>query len=101
MNGKKRVAMVVQRYGEEVNGGAEMLARWVAEHLTALAEMHVITTCAVDHHTWANVYPPGESELNGVVRSSISGRRAARTDFYHNVALFAGEALHLSTSCTG
>ena len=88
MNGKKRVAMVVQRYGEEVNGGAEMLARWVAEHLTALAEMHVITTCAVDHHTWADVYPPGESELNGVVvhRFRVDG---LRTDLYHN-ELFAG-----------
>lgn len=88
MSGKKRVAMVVQRYGEEVNGGAEMLARWVAEHLTALAEMHVITTCAVDHHTWADVYPPGESELNGVVvhRFGVDG---LRTDLHHN-ELFGG-----------
>lgn len=83
MSGKKRVAMVVQRYGQEVNGGAEMLARWVAEHLTALVEMHVITTCAVDHHTWADVYPPGESELNGVVihRFRVDD---LRTDRFHN-----------------
>lgn len=81
--GKKKVAMVVQRYGQEVNGGAEMLARWLAEHLTVLADMHVITTCAVDHHTWANVYPPGETELNGVVihRFLVDG---PRTDRYHN-----------------
>jgi glycosyltransferase involved in cell wall biosynthesis len=88
MTVKKRIAMVVQRYGQEVNGGAEMLARWIAEHLTSLAEMHVITTCAVDHHTWANVYPPGESELNGVMihRFVVDG---PRTDRYHN-DLFAG-----------
>ncbi|MCL4804074.1 MAG: glycosyltransferase [Anaerolineae bacterium] len=85
---KKRVAMVVQRYGEEVNGGAEMLARWLAEHLTGLAEMHVITTCAVDHHTWADVYPPGDSELNGVIihRFPVDG---LRTDRYQN-ELFTG-----------
>jgi len=63
---RKRVALVVQRYGEEVNGGAELLARWLAERLTALAEIDVITTCAVDYQTWENVYPPGESNLNGV-----------------------------------
>lgn len=61
-----RVALVVQRYGEEVNGGAELHARWLAERLAQWVEMHVITTCAVDYHTWDNVFPPGESELNGV-----------------------------------
>ena len=62
----KRIALVVQRYGEEVNGGAELLARWLAERLAHRYEMHVITTCAVDYHTWENYYPPGEFELNGV-----------------------------------
>ena len=63
---KRRIAFVVQRYGEEVNGGAEVLARWLAEHLLALAEVHVITTCALDFHTWADHYPAGDSLLNGV-----------------------------------
>ncbi len=61
-----KIAVVVQRYGEEVNGGAELHARWLAEHLLRICEVHVITTCAVDYNTWANLYPPGESELNGV-----------------------------------
>lgn len=63
---RKRLAVVVQRYGEEVNGGAELHARWLAERLTQLADVRVITTCAIDYHTWANAYPPGDSELNGV-----------------------------------
>lgn len=63
---RPRLAIVVQRYGLEVNGGAETAARVLAEHLTALAEVHVLTTCAVDYTTWADVYPPGESDLNGV-----------------------------------
>ncbi len=63
----RRIAIVVQRYGVEVNGGAELLARWVAEQLAAAGdEVHVLTTCAQDYVTWADVYPPGESELNGV-----------------------------------
>ena len=61
-----RIAVVVQRYGTEVNGGAESAARWLAEHLTSLAEVHVLTTCAQDYTTWANVYPAGESTANGV-----------------------------------
>lgn len=61
-----KIAIVVQRYGEEVNGGAELHARWLAEHLLQLAEVHVITTCAIDYKTWANEYAAGESELNGV-----------------------------------
>lgn len=61
-----RIAIVVQRYGEEVTGGAELLARWLAEHLQIMAEVHVITTCAIDYTTWANEYPPVETTLNGV-----------------------------------
>ena len=61
-----KIAIVVQRYGEEVNGGAELHARWLAEHLLALADVDVITSCAVDYNTWQDHYPAGESELNGV-----------------------------------
>lgn len=64
---KPSIALVVQRYGSEVNGGAEYFARLLAEHLTAIADVRVLTTCAVDYHTWANEYPPGTAELNGVV----------------------------------
>ena len=65
MNGHK-LAVVVQRYGAEVNGGAETAARWLAEHLASMAEVHVLTTCAQDYTTWANVYEPGRSLVNGV-----------------------------------
>jgi glycosyltransferase involved in cell wall biosynthesis len=61
-----RVAFVVQRYGLEVNGGAELHCRWVAEHLSHHLDVEVITTCAIDYDRWANEYPSGSSELNGV-----------------------------------
>lgn len=61
-----RLAIVVQRYGEEVNGGAELHARWLAEHLAETADVTIITTCAVDFMTWAAYYPAGKSVLNGV-----------------------------------
>ncbi len=60
------LAFVVQRYGPEVNGGAELHCRWVAEHLVPYYEVHVLTTCAVDYYTWEDAYRPGVQELNGV-----------------------------------
>lgn len=60
-------SFVVPRYGEEIVGGAENLARRTAEELAARGlTVSVLTTCAVDHHTWRNVHPQGESRLNGV-----------------------------------
>jgi glycosyltransferase involved in cell wall biosynthesis len=60
------VAFVVQRYGLEVNGGAELHCRWVAEHMAKHWPVEVLTTCARDYITWANHYPPGEERTNGV-----------------------------------
>jgi glycosyltransferase involved in cell wall biosynthesis len=61
-----RLAVVVQRYGAEVVGGAELHARWVAQRLAARHEVEVLTTCAVDYLTWKNVYPEGPTEVAGV-----------------------------------
>jgi glycosyltransferase involved in cell wall biosynthesis len=61
-----RAALVVQRYGNDVLGGAESLARHVAELLNPHLELTVLTTCALDYLTWADHYLPGEDEVNGV-----------------------------------
>ncbi|MBQ9692096.1 MAG: glycosyltransferase family 4 protein [Clostridia bacterium] len=63
---RKRIAFVNQRYGLEVNGGSELLCRQMAERLSSIYDVEVITTCAVDYVTWANSYPAGESVINGV-----------------------------------
>ena len=63
-----RLAYVVPRYGIEVVGGAEYAARMLAERLVAQCgwEVEVLTTCALDARTWADEYPPGQVEINGV-----------------------------------
>ena len=66
MSAPRRLAIVVQRYGREVNGGAEQHARWLAERLAATADVTVLTTCALDYITWADHYPPGQSDIDGV-----------------------------------
>ena len=61
-----KVAFVVQRYGLEINGGAELHCRWVAEHMRKHWEIHVLTTRARDYITWKNHYTAREEEVNGV-----------------------------------
>ena len=61
-----KVALVVQRYGVEVLGGAETLARRIAELIAPRVDLEVLTTCAVDYLTWADHYPAGATEVNGV-----------------------------------
>jgi glycosyltransferase involved in cell wall biosynthesis len=65
MTGKK-IAFVVQRYGIEVNGGAEQHCRLLAEHLAKYFDIDVLTTCAVDYVRWKNYYKVGEEFINGV-----------------------------------
>jgi glycosyltransferase involved in cell wall biosynthesis len=64
---KRKVAIVVQRYGPHITGGAEAHARMVAERLTAHAQVEVLTSCARDHLTWANEEPPGPEQDGDVL----------------------------------
>jgi glycosyltransferase involved in cell wall biosynthesis len=61
-----KLAVVVQRYGADVNGGAELHARYIAERLSRHAKVEVLTTCARDYVTWRNELPPGVEQVNGV-----------------------------------
>jgi glycosyltransferase involved in cell wall biosynthesis len=63
-----RVAFVVQRYGEEVAGGAEALCRATARALAERGdEVEVYTTTARDYLTWAPHYPEGTGRDGPVV----------------------------------
>ena len=61
-----KIAVVVQRYGQAVNGGAELHARYIAEHLARHGQVDVLTTCATDYVTWRNELEPGVEQVNGV-----------------------------------
>jgi glycosyltransferase involved in cell wall biosynthesis len=61
-----KVAVVVQRYGADINGGAEMHARYIAERLSRHASVEVVTTCARDYVTWKNELPAGTEKVNGI-----------------------------------
>lgn len=80
-----RIALVVQRYGLEVNGGAELLARRLAERLACSNRVDVLTSCAVDYTTWAAHYPAGESVLGDVTvrRFAHPMRDTSDGDYLH------------------
>jgi len=74
-----KVAVVVQRYGAEISGGAELHARYVAERLARHADVEVLTTCARDYVTWRNELPRGEDRVNGVRVRRFPVARARNT----------------------
>ncbi len=56
------IAFVPPRYGPGVVGGAEVVFSEFAHGLADLGwDVEVLTTCARDHFTWANEFPPGTS----------------------------------------
>jgi glycosyltransferase involved in cell wall biosynthesis len=61
-----KLAVVVQRYGADISGGAELHARYIAERLARHGQVEVLTTCARDYITWKNELPPGEDRVNGL-----------------------------------
>ncbi|WP_270816623.1 glycosyltransferase family 4 protein [Hungatella effluvii] len=62
----KKICFIVQRYGLEVNGGAELHCRQLAEHLTRDYDVTVLTTKATDYISWKDVYKSDEELINGV-----------------------------------
>ena len=74
-----KIAIVVQRYGTDINGGAELHARYIAEHLAPHVDVRVLTTCARDYLTWRNEFAPGVDRVNGVAveRFQVSRERNA------------------------
>lgn len=63
-----KLAFVPPRFGPGVLGGAEAV---MAEAAAGMAErghqVEVLTTCALDHYTWANELPEGTAEQNGLL----------------------------------
>lgn len=95
-----KIGIVVQRYGQEVVGGAETLAKDVAERLNAGGcDVTVFTTTACDYITWKNSYQPGDSILKGVAIKRFNVERERNiesfnrfsTSFFDAGAAAAGE----------
>ena len=62
----KKIAFIIIRYGVEVNGGAEVHCRMLAERLRPYYDVEVLTTTTRIFRDPASDYPEGVSTVNGV-----------------------------------
>ncbi|MCB9228367.1 MAG: glycosyltransferase family 4 protein [Deltaproteobacteria bacterium] len=60
-----KVAFVVTRFGQEINGGAEYHCRQFVERMKDIWDIDVLTTCALDYYEWENYFPAGRSVESG------------------------------------
>ena len=77
---KNKILFVVQRYGLEVNGGSEAYCRQIAEKLSSIYDVSVLTTCAEDYVTWENKYQEGIEKINNitVIRKKVVETRTQK-----------------------
>lgn len=66
MNQQKNIAIVVQRYGEEIHGGAETHCRLLAKQLNRQHKITILTTVAKDYTNWQPYYQEGLSIDDGI-----------------------------------
>ena len=89
-----KLAVVVQRYGADISGGAELHARYIAERLARHAEVDVLTTCAKDYISWKNELPPGDDLVNGVRVRRFPVTRPRSTEDFGRRSAYVFERTH-------
>lgn len=63
---QRKIGIVVQRYGEKVNGGAEVFAKLIAEKLNEKNDVTILTSRALDYRFWKPELSEGETIENGI-----------------------------------
>ena len=71
-----KLAIIVQRYGKDLAGGAEAHARQIALHLHDPGghSIEVLTTTARSYLSWKNELPPGRTMDGAIVIRRFSSR---------------------------
>lgn len=90
----KTIGIVVQRYGLEINGGAEYHARLIAEHLSKDFNIEVFTTTALDYITWRHHYPEGREMINEIRVNRFKVSRERDPERFGNIQNIVFEEEH-------
>jgi len=89
MGMKLNIAVVVQRFGKEVVGGAETHAKLLIEQLTNELkwQVTVYTTTAKNYSTWAPHFAPGRTEENNIsiLRFDVDQNRSPLFGIYNKL----------------
>lgn len=90
---KNKIGIIVQRYGLEINGGAEYHARLIAEKMSRYFDVEVFTSTARDYITWAHDYPEGKEVINDIPvhRFKVSKTRDPETFGKIQETIFSSE----------
>jgi len=71
-----KIGIIVQRYGLQINGGAELHARQLAEKLSSAHDISVFTTKAESYNIWDNNIENDFEVINGIkVYRFTSGKK--------------------------
>ena len=81
---KKKLAFVSVRYGLNINGGAELHCRMLAERLKPEYDIDILTTCVVDYISGENSLDEGIEEINGITvrRFRTNGCNSAKESLF-------------------
>lgn len=92
---RPKVTFVIHRYSADIAGGAEQYCRRVAERMCRHWDLDIVTTCARDYLTWANEFPAGTEELDGirVLRFPVAEHRDMKLFNRRLDAVLAGSTL--------
>jgi glycosyltransferase involved in cell wall biosynthesis len=89
-----KIAVVVQRYGADISGGAELHARYIAERLARHGTVEVLTTCARDYVTWKNELPAGTETINGLKVTRFPVARPRSVEEFGRLSKLVFERTH-------
>ena len=85
-----KLAVVVQRYGANISGGAELHAQYITEQLSHHADVTVLTTCATDYISWRNELPATKEQVGRVLvrRFPVHHERNPESFARHSTRVF-------------
>lgn len=66
MMARKKIGIAVQRYGIDINGGAEYHARLIAEKMSHHCDVEVFTSSAHDYISWKHHYTDKYEIINNI-----------------------------------
>jgi glycosyltransferase involved in cell wall biosynthesis len=82
---KKNIAIVCQRFGKAINGGAEVHAYKVALQLSKYYDVTVLTSCAVDYLTWEPEFTPGTYSEDGLTIIRFNNKTRSEKNSLRNI----------------